>query len=102
MTPCVGTAIGAGLKPAPTQHGLPEIVRALKTYSSRRINAWRQTPGTKLRQRNYYEHIIRNDADLNRIREYIHNNPLQWELDSLHPLYDPPDMPWEIPLPLRL
>jgi len=40
--------VGAGLKPAPTRHGLPEIVRALKTFSSRRINELRQTAGTKL------------------------------------------------------
>jgi REP element-mobilizing transposase RayT len=33
-------------------------------------------------QRNFYEHIIRDDDDLNRIREYILNNPLQWSLDS--------------------
>jgi len=36
-------------------------------------------------QRNYHEHIIRNETDLARIREYIDNNPAQWELDSLHP-----------------
>ena len=39
----------------------------------------------KLWQRNYYEHIIRDDDDLNRILEYIATNPLKWELDSLHP-----------------
>ena len=33
-------------------------------------------------QRNYYEHIIRNDDDLNRIREYIKNNPLKWMMDK--------------------
>jgi REP element-mobilizing transposase RayT len=78
-------SVGAGLKPAPTRHGLPEIVRALKTFSSRRINELRQTPGTKLWQRNYWEHIIRNETELNRIREYIQNNPTQWDLDKLHP-----------------
>ena len=36
-------------------------------------------------QRNYYEHIIRNDEDLNEIREYIRNNPLKWEEDKLNP-----------------
>ena len=36
-------------------------------------------------QRNYYEHIIRNEKELNQIREYISNNPLQWELDSENP-----------------
>ncbi|QEP44718.1 transposase [Ectothiorhodospiraceae bacterium BW-2] len=70
---------------APTRHGLPEIIRALKTFSSRRINESRQTPGTKLWQRNYWEHIIRNEMELNHLREYIQNNPAQWELDKLHP-----------------
>ncbi len=32
-------------------------------------------------QRNYYEHVIRNERELNAIRRYIRNNPLQWELD---------------------
>ncbi len=36
-------------------------------------------------QRNYFEHIIRNEEDLFRIREYILNNPLQWELDEENP-----------------
>ncbi len=36
-------------------------------------------------QRNYYEHIVRNEESLREIREYIANNPLRWELDSLHP-----------------
>ena len=36
-------------------------------------------------QRNFFEHIIRNDEDLYRIREYIMNNILQWELDEDNP-----------------
>ena len=36
-------------------------------------------------QRNYYEHVIRNDEDLERIREYIQMNPLQWKQDSENP-----------------
>jgi len=33
-------------------------------------------------QARFYEHVIRNDADLDRVREYIGNNPLNWELDE--------------------
>jgi REP element-mobilizing transposase RayT len=33
-------------------------------------------------QRNYYEHIIRDENDLNRVREYIQNNPAQWLMDE--------------------
>jgi putative transposase len=72
--------VGAGSEPAPTdrsskRHGLPEIIRGFKTFSARRINQARQTPGRRFWQRNYYEHIIRNQDALDRIRQYIQNNP---------------------------
>jgi len=37
-------------------------------------------------QRNYHEHIIRNEKSLNRIREYILDNPLRWDMDRENPL----------------
>jgi REP element-mobilizing transposase RayT len=46
---------------------------------------WPSFPG-KLWQRNYYDHIIRNDQELNQIREYIINNPLKWETDEENPV----------------
>ena len=76
-------AVGAGLKPAPTtyrRHGLSEIVRGFKTFSSSRINALRNTPGAPVWQRSYYDHIIRDEGELARVQEYIYDNPLQWEL----------------------
>ncbi len=80
----IDDGVGAGLKPAPTgkRHGLPEIIRGLKTFSARRINEVRDMAGSPVWQRNYHEHIIRNDADLNRIREYIRNNPYNWKDDK--------------------
>jgi REP element-mobilizing transposase RayT len=82
----LGEPIVAGFKPAPTRrHGLPEIVRALKTFSARRINEMRHTPAMPVWQRNYYEHIIRGDGELLRVREYILNNPLDWENDRENP-----------------
>lgn len=39
----------------------------------------------RLWQRSYYDHIIRNEKELNEIREYIENNPLQWDLDQDNP-----------------
>ena len=36
-------------------------------------------------QKSFYDHIIRNDTDLLRIKEYIINNPINWELDTLNP-----------------
>jgi len=79
------TSVGAGLKPAPTRHGLPEIVRAFKTFSVRRINESRATSGQTVWQRNYYEHIIRDDAEMDRIRQYIETNPARWAEDRENP-----------------
>ena len=39
----------------------------------------------KLWQRNYYDHIVRNDEELNRIREYISDNPRRWDMDRENP-----------------
>ncbi|MFN3481336.1 MAG: transposase, partial [Thermodesulfovibrionales bacterium] len=78
--------VGAGSEPAPTKKPLLfEIVRQFKTFSARRINQLRNSSGIPLWQRNYYEHIIRNEDELNKIREYIINNPLKWELDIENP-----------------
>ena len=73
------------MKPAPTngqqptKHGLSEIVRALKTFSSRKINELRQTQGASVWQRNFYEHIIRDGIEYSQIANYIMENPLRWE-----------------------
>ena len=53
---------------------LGEIVRRFKAKTSKTI-------GFKVWQPNYYEHVIRNEAALNRIREYIQNNPRSREID---------------------
>ena len=39
----------------------------------------------RLWQRNYYERVIRTNEELDRIREYISNNPAQWEMDAENP-----------------
>jgi REP element-mobilizing transposase RayT len=49
---------------------------------TKRINEERGTPGLSIWHRNYYEHIIRDDRDLERIRNYIEGNPANWERDS--------------------
>jgi putative transposase len=51
-------------RPYGKYHGLSEIVRAFKSFSARRINRSRRLPGVPVWQRNYYEHIIRNQQDL--------------------------------------
>lgn len=64
---------------------LGAIVRGFKAATTKRINDDRQTPGAAVWQRNYYEHVLRNENDLARIREYVVNNPLQWALDRENP-----------------
>jgi putative transposase len=64
---------------------IPKIVGYFKMNSAKHVNQVQQAPGLSLWQRNYYEHVIRNDIELLRIREYIHNNPLKWDLDRENP-----------------
>ena len=61
------------------------IVGMFKTESTKQINILRKTPGQRLFQRNFYEHIIRNENNLNEIREYIKNNPQMWDRDRNNP-----------------
>lgn len=81
----------AGTSPAPTaRRTLGEIVGAFKSITTHgyiqgvKQSDWPPFPG-RLWQRNYFEHAIRDGASLGRIREYIINNPLQWELDHENP-----------------
>jgi REP element-mobilizing transposase RayT len=62
------------------------LIGAFKTVSTKLINRARGTPGVAVWQRNYYEHILRDDRELDSARAYIANNPLQWELDRENPL----------------
>ena len=64
---------------------LGAIIGNYKSVSTRRLNRLRGTPGTPFWQRNYWEHVIRYDQSLDRIREYIGDNPARWPEDQLHP-----------------
>ncbi len=64
---------------------LGRLIGAFKTVSTKKINILRDAPGTTIWQRNYYEHIIRNQDAMDKIRQYIINNPVSWEIDQLHP-----------------
>lgn len=64
---------------------LGQIVAHFKYRTTKSINQISNTLGNRIWQRNYYEHIIRNEDDLSEIREYIITNPLKWEMDSENP-----------------
>ena len=64
---------------------LSTVIRAFKSAVTKHINHLQGTPGRPVWQRNYFEHVIRNDQDLNRIRTYIHHNAHRWHLDHYNP-----------------
>jgi putative transposase len=64
---------------------LPKIIGRFKMQTAKAINLVRKTQGVPVWQRNYYEHVVRNDADLHRIRKYIQDNPLRWAVDEENP-----------------
>ncbi len=64
---------------------LGSFLAGYKSAVTTRINQIRGTPGQSVWQRNYWEHVVRNEESLNRIREYIENNPARWAEDQLHP-----------------
>lgn len=81
--------VGIDFKSVPTgmkqkQYSLSNIIQGFKIFSSRKINE--QNPKILSRwQRSFYDHIIRNEESLYKIREYIRNNPLRWDLDRNNP-----------------
>jgi len=91
-----GVTVGADLRVGPNSEGahagapLPTIIQWFKTMTTNeymrgvKTRSWTPFAG-RLWQRNYYEHIVRCENELTRIREYIANNPLQWEMDRENP-----------------
>ena len=71
--------------PTPKRKPLGRLIGAFKTVSTKRINAMENTPGRSIWQRNYYEHIVRDERGLDAIRGYIAANPRRWESDRDNP-----------------
>ncbi|MCD6400671.1 MAG: hypothetical protein J7L73_01965 [Anaerolineales bacterium] len=86
----------AGMRPTPTgaytegRKTIGDIIGAFKSITTHEYiigvknNKWMVFCG-KLWQRNYWEHIVRNEMELNRIRKYIINNPINWNSDNENP-----------------
>ncbi|HPI66980.1 MAG TPA: transposase [bacterium] len=76
--------VGTGLKPVPTRtnklHSLSEIIRGLKTFSSRKINKLNKNLNFHW-QRSFYDRVIRNDKELYNAQNYILANPANWAKD---------------------
>jgi putative transposase len=73
------------LRIGPPARSLGAFVAGFKSAVTKRLNDLRHSPGLPVWQRNYYEHVIRNEGELLRVREYILNNPLDWENDRENP-----------------
>jgi REP element-mobilizing transposase RayT len=83
--PCACPVEGQPRGIAPTM-SLPDIVNRFKTMTTKRYTdgvkqcGWRSYPG-RLWQRNYFDRVIRNEKELDQVREYVFNNPEKWELE---------------------
>ena len=87
-------SVGAhGHAPQPRDHAplrrsprsLGSLVARFKGSATRQVRTKRADPIFKVWQRNYYEHIVRDDIELNRLRRYINENPLRWSQDQYYP-----------------
>lgn len=65
----------------PVKGSIPTIVRSYKSAVALRINLMRGTKGLPVWQSNYYEHVIRDEKDLQAKYDYIVGNPLNWKND---------------------
>ena len=81
VRPQSAAAQGQARGPAPT---VPMVVQRFKSFTT-------HLHGGKLWQRNYFEHIVRDDRDLDRIRDYIDTNPIRWSVDHEYPNHDGED-----------
>lgn len=81
--------IRGGDRPAtpigPKPKSLGALMAGFKSAVTKRINEMRRTPGATVWQRNYYEHIIRNEPEMDRITRYIESNPSAWMDDDENP-----------------
>ena len=69
----------------PVIGSVPTIVRSFKSAATKRINEMRHTPSFPVWQKRFYDRVIRDDNELNNIRDYIRNNVLQWAIKSDDP-----------------
>ncbi len=93
LTEPANAVVGAG-SPRPDQKTkgrgdraptLGQVIAYFKYVSTKAINKLKNSPGAPVWQRNYYEHIIRNESELSEIREYVTCNPLKLSAGGAQP-----------------
>lgn len=65
------------------------MIAGFKQATTTTINDLRGSPGQKVWQRGFYDRVVRDDDELNRIAEYIVTNPERWEQDDHYPADGP-------------
>jgi REP element-mobilizing transposase RayT len=82
---------------APVAGSLGSVVGKYKAAVTRQARRLRRDPRLAVWQPNYWEHIIRNDRELDEVRRYIDENPIRWSLDRENPEAVEPedDLPWD-------
>ena len=80
VAPTISPSAPAGPKPK----SIGSFMSGFKSSVTKQINRLHNTPGVPVWQRNYYEHIIRNDESYRKIAEYIISNPFNWEEDDYY------------------
>jgi REP element-mobilizing transposase RayT len=75
----------------PQRQSIPSIVGSFKSAATKRIDQYLAAPGATVWQRNYYEHIIRDQDSWRRIRQYIAENPARWGFDRENPFAVSPE-----------
>ena len=68
----------------PKPKSIGAMMSGFKSSVTSRVNAYRQLSGSEVWQRNYWDHIIRNETELTTLRKYIRTNPARWQQDSLY------------------
>jgi putative transposase len=81
----VSARTDGGNRAGPPSGSIGALMAGFKSAVTKRINILRGMPGVPIWQRNYHEHIIRDENSLARIRRYIADNPRQWALDRENP-----------------
>ena len=79
------------LQSGPTRRSLGAFVGGFKSVVTKRVDELRGSPGMPVWQRNYFEHVIRNEDSLIRMRRYILDNPAKWEFDRENPSATKPE-----------
>jgi REP element-mobilizing transposase RayT len=78
-------------------HSLASWASGFKSAVTSRIRKLWKKPHATVWQEDYFEHIIRDEAELLRIRDYILSNPARWKLDRENPEAGPDvedEWPW--------